>query len=941
MGDLDRGKDLFAKRIEYPLPKKAGARDYLFCLIPAGGEDGYRDCGKKFFQKFYKNHVQHDVRTLESLIDKLAADVDGGITHIREITILSHGNALGLLFPVLNGVTDTNLREYKYLTAFSLACLQKDLDADKFVALQRRRKKVLGKLGDESWVTVRACNFGRSREAMYAFYAFFGGKANVYAPMAYQFFGTPPVYEGMRLDSRLRVHEHLVRQHFFPKDVHTLERKDAIVTAIVDRGKFSEPFEIASMRVDDPLPDEAAAYEPFIDQLNASTIGAKLKSVFDTNGFKLSPRARVSVVSASTQWVITDNLAHEGNTFRVEFQVYESIELGRSNRQMAVLRAGAAIAEKPSGRETLPIQLFLSQEENEAFRGKRLTLAAYADAPNAPAADRARFDAVLAVLKQGAFASGAVDIKAELKDREQIELTPQATLAQLSSTGPADAQRITWAIRDKKPFRVMLEHPLTGDGAPAHTITVYDDYASKRDLIWAQYETIASRGSDPDTPGTELAAYLDRLSIDDLSNVLEYLRTPFKPGHGFYLQQVQAAARRKKGFAAWLAATVPGWDQAVLPSDPYTDLSISEREDYHDLSYTFEFNAVWAEVRASNPPKTAVRDDLFAEDDLAKKFRIPDEVMTNRDALPDIDADSPAADIEALRALERVGFEAFFKADKNIVEHTPEPAELSCAEFEAIVAKWQEVKDLEPEAMREALELAKTKDGTSYWTVVSDFKTHVKGWFKILDITIPGSDWIVMTKKDLAKLVAKKVPFLARIAMLQVIVEIEFVFTIPFTMWMDFAEAQVQMRDVWYTLGRIVVIRQWLRRLEDLTYLKENDFPDRIAIDVTTPVGDNVYYLSRYMHEQFESGHLPMSNFIPAPDRFKDGFDQQAAQMDRLGEAILEVANESIGELMRDSGLDSCKVEVLRKAGIFDISIIKALIVREWAQALLNKLPTV
>jgi hypothetical protein len=195
----------------------------------------------------------------------------------------------------VNGVTKTNLREYKYLTAFSLTCLQKDLEAGKFPALNNKRKKVVARLREDSWVTIRACNFGRSVTGMYALYAFFGGKPNVYAPMVYQFFGTPFIDEGMRLDSRLRVHEHLVKQHFLPKDVHTLERKDLIVTAILDRAKFSEPFEIASMRVDNPPPEEVANYEPFIDELNAGSMSAKLKSIFASNGFTLS-QPRVSEV---------------------------------------------------------------------------------------------------------------------------------------------------------------------------------------------------------------------------------------------------------------------------------------------------------------------------------------------------------------------------------------------------------------------------------------------------------------------------------------------------------------------------------------------------------------------------------------------------------------------------------------------------------------------
>jgi len=940
MGDVTRGKELFTKRVEYPLPKQTGAKDFVFYFVPRG--DGYRDAGNAFFRKFYPNHVASDVHTLEELINKLAAAVDGGVTYIREIVILSHGNALGLLFPVVNGVTETNLREYKYLTAFSLVCLQKDLEKGKFPELSRDRKKVVSRLREDSWVTFRACNFGRSVPGLYAVYAFFGGKANVYAPMVYQFFGTPPIYDGMRLDTRLRAHEHLVKQHFFPKDVHTLERKDAIVTAILDRARFSEPFEIASMRVNDPPPDEAAAYEPFIDQLNARSIGAQLKSVFATNGFSLSPKARVSVVSKDTQWTITDSLRHEDSTFTIKYDVYESVEFDSHNRQIAVLRAGASIVDKPSGSETIPIQLFLSQGENDTFRGKRLRLAAHINDPDAPSppADKARFDAVLAVLKSGAFAGSGVDIKADLKNQEQIELTPQATLSKVTATGSGDAERITWAVRDKELFKIQLELQTTADGHPARTITVYDDYPNKRDQIWKQYENVAHVGSDPDGPGTELAAYLDRISLDDLLGVLEHLRAPFKPGHAYYIQHVQEALARKKGFRLWLRDNAPVVDNSVLLSDLFTSLSRSEDQDYAEQSYNFEFNSIWAEVKSSNPSKKPVENDLYLEEDLVKTFKLPEVALTNRRELPELDSDSPGADTEALRALESVGFEPFFQADKNIVAPPEEPFRLSCGDFEAIVKKWQEVKDLEPQGMQDALELVKTPDGKTYWDVLSGFKTHVKAWFKIVDIKIPGIDWVVMSKKDFAKLVLKKAPFFARLATLQAILEVEFVFTIPFTMWMEFAEAQVEMRSYWYTIGRITVLRQWLRRLQFLTYEKENNFPSEIDIDITTPVSAEVYYISRYNAERIACGKF-IVDFIPAPDRLKDGFDDQAVFINSLGNEIMNTSNEILGDLMRDSDLDACKMEVLRKAGIFDISRIKSLVIRELADELLAKLPTV
>ena len=275
--------------------------------------------------------------------------------------------------------------------------------------------------------------------------------------------------------------------------------------------------------------------------------------------------------------------------------------------------------------------------------------------------------------------------------------------------------------------------------------------------------------------------------------------------------------------------------QLGLTTDPYSALSLSEYQDYAALSYSFEFASFWAEVKWSNPPKQAVVSDLFDEDDLATKFKIVPEAMTNRLEVPDLDSDSPATDIEALRALERVGFEPFFEADKNVVEIVPDddPVPLGCAEFEAIIAKWQEVKDLSPDAIREALEAVKTPDGKTFYDVLSGLKTHVKAWLNILDVSVPKLDLVVMTQKDLVKLVGKKVPFLARLATLQAFISIEFVFTIPFELWMEFAEAQVEASNVWYLKGRITAFRQWLRELSNIARVSGAAFSsDSIDIDL-------------------------------------------------------------------------------------------------------------
>jgi hypothetical protein len=943
MADPHLGKELFAQRLEYPLPKKAGTKDYVFYFIARG--DPYRDSGEKFFARFYKQHIAKDVHSLEELIDVLAAEVDRGTTHIREIVIFAHANALGLLMPVLKGVLDANLREYKYVTAFSLACLQRDIEAGKFASLKANRAKVLGKLRDASWVTVRACNFGRSEEGMYALYAFFGGKANVYCPIQFQYFGTTPITEGMKFENHLEVHEHLARQHFFPKDVHTLERKDAVVTAIVDKAKFSEPFEIARMRIEGAPPDEVAAYEPLVDQLNARTVGAPVRTAFDANGFTLPTKPAVDVLSSNTHWTITQrNFRHEDATITVLYDIYESIEFDKRNRRIAVLRAGASIEDKVSGRETVPIQLFFSGAQNDAFRGKVLLLAAYTDDPLQPD-DKARFDAVRTALEQGSLAAGTIDIEAELENETKIDLAPGTKPVKVSSTGSVEAPRITWAVSDNQNrFRIQLEHPLTPDDQPAHTITVYADYADQRERIMEQYRAIAHNGTNPDCPGTELAASFDRLSLDDLLDVLEHLRSPYKPTHAYYIQHVQAALARKKEFRQWMIDHVPVPE--TLMTDPRTGLSRSEDQDYTALSYSFEFSSVWAEVKSSNPPKTPIRNDLFAEEDLAKTFNIVEQAMTNRHEVPDLDPDSPATDVEELRALERVGFEPFSTADKDIVQHGPrvEPRPPTCAEFAVIIEQWKQVKDLEPEAMREALESVTTPDGRTYFEVLSGLKTHVKAWLKILDVTLPKKfDFVVMSKKDVVKLAFKRVPFLVKLETLGTLLEIEFVFTIPFAMWMDFAEAQVEASRFMYLKGRMTAFRQWLRELGRLADKKGANFPPSIDIDLKDVFPSlEDYYVARYMDERSAEflNPDPAEVILFATD-FKEGFDDQALQMPFLGEYIMRETDEALAELMRQSDLDSCMVEVLRREGVVDLTLARAQIIEQFADEMLNRLPPI
>ena len=60
-----------------------------------------------------------------------------------------------------------------------------------------------------------------------------------------------------------------------------------------------------------------------------------------------------------------------------------------------------------------------------------------------------------------------------------------------------------------------------------------------------------------------------------------------------------------------------------------------------------------------------------------------------------------------------------------------------------------------------------------------------------------------------------------------------------------------------------------------------------------------------------------------------------------LGEWLILRPPTSLAELMRESDLDSCKIEVLRKAGIFDLNLARSEVIKQFANELLAKLPRI
>ncbi len=457
------GKQILDGLIEYPLAKKEGAADYVFFCGPLGP---YGEGANAFFNRHYGSkapapHKKFNVQSLEGLVDELFREVtQGGVSHIREIVIVAHGTPQILQLPLVNGVTETNHPEFKLLWWLSLGWLQRDMfpkaengnaaAAPLFQTFNTRRKTVVERLRDDSWITIRACRFGLSSAGLYALYSFFGGRANVYAPIDYQFFGQPGIGPERRFENRLQVHEHFVRQRFLPKDVHTPDRKDAIVKALVDPGSFSEPFAIASVPLQNPPADADAIYADLVKSLDARRPNALLKQKFSERDFALTPGATVEIPPRAEEkaWIISDYLVHDGQRYVARYDVYEEIEVLPGGRT-ATIRAAAHLADGVKAGESVPIQLFFSESENRDWNGYRATWASYVDAENDPPA-KERFDRFVVRLNGE---QNGVDIAAELVTALQIPAL-DAPPAVTRVNDPLKRQ--IWSI-NKPPLLVKVE----------------------------------------------------------------------------------------------------------------------------------------------------------------------------------------------------------------------------------------------------------------------------------------------------------------------------------------------------------------------------------------------------------------------------------------------------------------------------------------------------
>lgn len=325
------------------------------------------------------------------------------------------------------------------VSASSLAKLQGDI-ATRFPSFDQARKAVVPHLLDDSWVTIRACNIGKSAEAMYALHAFFGGRTDVYAPIKYMVVGDCIIRpgSGYRIETKFGIYEHLVKQHFLSSWEHTPKRQAAIVTDLINPESFSVPFRLATAQLTGGDPDQASAHQQLVAGLDKYGISAELKTAFATAGHPLS--ANTQVVSAND----------------------------------------------------IPIDKRIKPSDPSSVWYVRDT-----------------------AIPEGTWTGGTNDIAAGMNSgliNASFDPLPDP-LPPIQLRGGED---YAWIIPVTPPINVEVELEAAPDGSPLHTIIAQVDMSGPALDDWHR-GAIQTRRAVPHTPGTEIAAYLDRYTADELA----------------------------------------------------------------------------------------------------------------------------------------------------------------------------------------------------------------------------------------------------------------------------------------------------------------------------------------------------------------------------------------------------------------------------------------
>lgn len=890
MDNQQRSKEILDNRMDYPLPYKDGTKDYLFYFVPA--KDSYGIGARNFFDRFYPKHNRKEVSSLQHLINHLHREVtERKVAHIREIVIVSHGNPLLLSFPVLQDVTTDNLPQYMNLSAFSLQRLQSDLLEGKHISFHEKRKKIVEHLNEDSWVTIRACNFGYSQEGMYAFYSFWGGKANVYAPAAYQFFGDQPVDPGMRFENYLEVYEHLVKQRFLPNNRHSQHRKDVIVNHFITPPSSRSSFVLAQMKIHDPITDEMRQYGNLINDLNRCRITPFIKQAFKAAGLELSIQAKIGVFIKDTHWIIEDTVKVNETKFKLKYQINEIFD---RFDQEAKLEVSASLKDAISAKAYIPIQAFFLESENDLWTGHLFELAFYSEASTR--GDKDLYEKLLNTLKSEKFGS-ETNIFNVFKE-SGYDITTEAKI----TTHSSEEDKLSWLISDnQKYFLVKAERKASSDGDVFRILSVYEYQIDESSRSKRKSELMSFLGTQPDSPGVELMAYFDRFEIEELLALIKYLRSHYKPDHVVYIFHAGEAIRRKKNYISWLTST-PEWEEMErepLGGIPELELDMNKVWDRH--TYYFPANTYWKEVKASDPPVKPFISDLFLEQPL-KGFIDPG----------DFEIDSPSNNMEEIRAIEREGNESFFEVEKELFDPIPtDEDELTCEEFRYLLEELKKEGFDSVEELEEKLSSINISPDESLFkearqaSKVYRLMKRYWGFFKTGEMKV-GLKW---------RLLGRVIGVTAATTMGM----LETMILPAWMMYKKLLNAWYENEIGWEHRGKILGIREGSYMLRSRAY----------NLTLSSPVTDLVS-TARSFYEAEASVSDP--RFIGDPNAMKKGYSEGLVIMEKMATELLDKSEEILDEILREEGLDSCKINVLKGSGLINMDNVRAEIMKAFTE---------
>jgi hypothetical protein len=935
MADLARGREIFLQRVEYPLPAKSGVKDYVVYFVD---DVGYGAGAREFMGRWYKKHVPIVAKSLEEMFTTLQAEIaSGNVTQIRDLVLVAHGNAVQLFIPVVTAAAGTD-PVYRCVTEYSLSQLQDDMKAGKFASMKQARKDVAAHMLVDSWVTIRACNIGRSAKVLYALHALFGGRANVYGPSLYMFFGHCYVGPGQRVPTKFAVYDYLVKEHFLPTSEHTLDRQASIISDLLDPESYSMPFELASVQRIGGDPVAIAAYGDRVNELNALHLSDTMRGLFQAKGFPLSPTASVARSTRFTNsnapirsaWFIRDRTVESDGA---EYDLVYEIHDGTSGDEVHVdtLDARARIASLISSNASFPFQLLFDQDDDDLFKGIVARLAGYADGGIGANADqKAEFTAIEALLNAGQWTNSTFDLAQQINGRlVGAGLEPLADPPPQIQPVPGSGKG-SWRIGGAQPLVIKREASKTIDGFPAFSITVYRSLTDKQ-RVDAEHDVYTNRGRVPDSPGTELAAYLDRFTMDELDGLLAFLRATYRPAFAYYVRHTQQAMMRKREFITWHASHM---GNAVL--DDYTMPRPGENSDLNVVAFPFEFDDNWREVTASSKYVVPVQSDRWEEDPPLRTALSVDGTWICDSSVPD----SPHSSRADARAAQLPGHERYFAhtPDKSLWEPpTPRRAD-DCADFRTAMEKYKELRDggMEPELEKLKLEELEI-GGESYYKKIQETLEPIHIGTEVVEALF---DKKIEPYAKLAEWVGEKLihhGFEALGEAFEIgaaVGSISLVFTIPFEMWMHAVEANLEGVNNSEAIGEVAAIRLWVHKLQNLT-VSQVPFVDTSSIDL----GGADTAMQNYL--DLKASEHPFDNvrYVYAPDDLVRGYVFAAEKFAAIGPQIVVQADIAVSERIAEIGLSPCKIKVLTDVGLFDLDKIRRKQISIFCDAVLESLP--